>query len=219
MLKLKKKILLIGFSLAIPLIGGIASACSTARNGSQSNQGTNEPLPGGQNNPGGNNNQNTPGEGNKQAELEKDKQAVLAFYQKITYTRVQTKNNSKKAREVGAEFREKAKSSPIAEQIKFINEQIIETGEHLPSDLTAPQTFDLKITANFNASLGKITFKFTLLKNGKSYDTNGLPKDFDEFEKQGLTYRFGKDIEVTGYTKETQLLNTAPSTSTNKAKK
>ena len=228
MLKLKKNILLIGFSLAIPLIGGIASACSTAGTGGQRNQGTNESLPGEQNKPGGNNNQIPPGNNNqtqpggadnKQAELEKDKQAVLAFYKKINHTKVQTKNSNKKVREVGDEFKEKTKSSPIAEMIKFINDQIKETSQYLPSDLTAPQTFDLKISANFNPRLGEITFKFTLLKNGKSYDTNGLPKDLDIFEKQGLTYKFGKDIGVTGYTKENGSFNITPSIKNNKTKK
>ncbi|CDN40546.1 hypothetical protein [Mycoplasma amphoriforme] len=212
MLKLKKNILLIGFSLAIPLIGGIASACSTAGTGGQRNQGTNESLPGEQNKPGGNNNQTQPGEAdNKQAELEKDKQAVLAFYKKINHTKVQTKNTTKKAKDVGDQFREKVKSSPIAEQIKFINEEIKETSQHLPSDLTAPDTFQLKISANLNASLGLITFKFSLLKNEKIYDTDGSPKDLDDFGKQGLLYKFGKDVDVEGYTKESKTLNTTPS--------
>ena len=220
MLKLKKNIWLIGFSLAIPLIGGIASACSTAGTGGQRNQGTNESLPGEQNKPGGNNNQIPPGNNNqtqpggadnKQAELEKDKQAVLAFYKKINHTKVQTKNTTKKAKDVGDQFREKVKSSSIAEQIKFINEEIKEASQRIPSDLTAPDTFELKISANLNASLGLITFKFSLLKNEKIYDTDGSPKDLDDFGKQGLLYKFGKDVDVEGYTKESKTLNTTPS--------
>lgn len=65
MLKLKKRILFIGFVLAIPLIGGIASACSTARNVSPGNQGSTETVPSGSNN-----NQNKPETNNKQSESE-----------------------------------------------------------------------------------------------------------------------------------------------------
>lgn len=340
MFKLKKKVLYIGFALAVPLISGIASACSTARNVNQGNQGTTEPLPGGSNNqpnPGqnnketesqGNNNQTQPEKNNKQSdeEIKKEKETVvdtfnkipatattkknnenilpstlvnslidlgkvneqldeknkipdapnefeylfsaegndddgilkikiglrkkgaanffdldgnrsttqvnkevsvsgyqnnkdaaLSFYKKITQTNLTTKNPAESIDDVAAKFLEKTKSSSISEQIQFINEQIKEENKKIPSDLTAPDTFDLKISANKNAPQGRLTFKFSLLKKEKIYNTDGSSRNLDPiFEKNGKTYMSGKDVDVLGYTKTNSLLKVTPSTSKTK---
>ena len=358
MFKLKKKVLYIGFALAVPLISGIASACSTARNVNQGNQGTTEPLPGGSNNQPnpeqnsketesqGNNNQTKPEQNNKQdeskrnnnqtqpeknnkqseEEIKKEKETVvdtfnkipatattkknnenilpstlvnslidlgkvneqldeknkirdapnefeylfsaegndddgilkikiglrkkgaanffnldgnrsttqvnkevsvsgyqnnkdaaLSFYKKITQTNLTTKNPAESIDDVAAKFLEKTKSSSISEQIQFINEQIKEENKKIPSDLTAPDTFDLKISANKNAPQGRLTFKFSLLKKEKIYNTDGSSRNLDPiFEKNGKTYMSGKDVDVLGYTKTNSSLKVTPSTSKTK---
>ena len=370
MLKLKKRILFIGFVLAIPLIGGIASACSTARNVSPGNQGSTETVPSGSNNnqnkpetnnkqsesegsnnqtkpetnnkqnesegnnnqtnpeennkqvdpegdkqtkPDGNNNEVQPKENNKQSEAEikkeketvigifnkipvtaittkknknvlpsnvtdnignlnkaneqlknkipdvpnefeylisaegnddkgilnikiglrkkdsadffdlqgnrsttqvnkvvlvsgyqNNKEAALSFYKKITdNSRARTVNTNKNAMEIGEKFREikHKSSSSISEQIKFINDQIKEAKQKLPSSLTVPKGFVLKISASPNVTKGKIVFKFSLLKNEKIYDKDGSSRELEAvFEKPGVSYMSGKDFDIVGYT-------------------
>lgn len=118
---------------------------------------------------------------------------------------------------MAAKFLEKTKSSTISEQIQFINEQIKEENKKIPSNLAAPDTFDLKISAQKNASQGRLTFKFSLIKKEKIYNVDGSSRNLDPlFEKTGKTYMLGKDVDVLGYTKTNSSLKVTPSTSKTK---